>query len=198
MIKINIIAAIGPNRELGKDNKLLWHISEDLKRFKKLTQEHAVIMGRKTFESLGKPLSDRLNIILTRHYVFSPASPPKGGSPLGFHPQRVNPKRLVQKQVSSLEEAISFVKDLRSTIYDQISRDEVFIIGGGQIYTQALPLADKLYLTLVEKTPEHSDGKFEADTFFPDYSKIFTKKVFEDKHEESGYKYTFIELIQQK
>lgn len=171
-MKISIIAAIGPNRELGKDNKLLWHISEDLKRFKKLTQGHAVIMGRKTFESLGKPLPNRLNIILTRHHVFSDV-----------------------KQVFSLEEAISFVKNLQSTIDDQISIDEVFIIGGGQIYAQALAMADKLYLTLVEKTPEHPDGKFDADTFFPDYSKIFTKKIFEERHEENGYEYSFIELI---
>ena len=66
-MKLSIIAAIGPNRELGKDNKLLWHIPEDLERFKKLTQNHAVIMGRKTFESLGKPLAQRTNIVITRN-----------------------------------------------------------------------------------------------------------------------------------
>ena len=65
-MKISIIAAIGKNRELGKDNKLLWHISEDLKRFKQITSGHPVIMGRKTFESLGKPLPNRLNIVITR------------------------------------------------------------------------------------------------------------------------------------
>lgn len=183
---ISIIAAIGPNRELGKDNKLLWHIPADLKRFKKLTEGHAVIMGRKTFESLGKPLPDRLNVIITRKARYHVFRPP--------HPRAsAGAQAIVSKQISSpssifctsLEEAIKKIPNLS---------DEVFIIGGGQIYAQALPMADKLYLTLVEKTPEHPDGKFAADTFFPEYEKLFTKKIFEEKHEEDGYKYSFIEL----
>ena len=173
---ISIIAAIGPKRELGKNNKLLWHISEDFKRFKKITKNHAVIMGRKTFESIGKPLSNRLNIILSRH---------SGDPPAG---------KVIY--VTSLEQAISFVKDkkiLTSSYYPLITNQEVFIIGGGQIYQQAISLADKLYLTIVNKTPEHPDGKFEADTFFPDYS-AFKKVVFKEKKKSEGYEYTFLDL----
>jgi len=170
---ISIIAAIGPNRELGKDNKLLWHIPADLKRFKKLTEGHAVIMGRKTFESLGKPLPHRLNIIITRQSNFLKTEK-------------------AQAVVNSLSEAINYLK---FEIKNLKLKKEVFIIGGGQIYAQALPIADKLYLTLVEKTPEHPDGKFAADTFFPEYEKLFTKKIFEEEHEEYGYRYSFIELI---
>ncbi len=176
-MKISIIAAVGPNRELGKNNKLLWHISDDLKRFKKLTQGHAVIMGRKTFESLGEPLPERLNIIITHRRDFL--------SHQNFTVSGVVPSEAKKIAFDSLSEALNYLK----------SENEIFVIGGGQIYTQALPLADKLYLTLVEKTPEHPDGKFEADTFFPEYEKIFTKKIFEEKQNKNGYKYTFIEYI---
>jgi dihydrofolate reductase len=117
---ISIIAAIGKNRELGKENKLLWHIPEDLKRFKKLTSGHSVIMGRRTFESIDKPLPDRTNIIITRDTNFYMEG-------------------LIV--VHSLEEAIS-----EATKYE---KTEAFIIGGASIYKQALVIADKLYLTIV-------------------------------------------------
>lgn len=118
---ISIIAAIGENRELGKNNKLLWHIPEDLKRFKELTLNHPVIMGRKTYESIGKPLSDRVNIVITRdnHYQA--------------------PGILV---THSLEEAINIAKAKDDK--------EIFIIGGGQIYEQVIRITDKLYLTVVK------------------------------------------------
>lgn len=127
---ISIIAAIGPKRELGKNNRLLWHIPEDLKRFKKITNGHTVIMGRKTFESIGKPLPNRTNIIVTRDGNFTAAN------------------YLV---THSLNEAIEMAKKHGET--------EAFIIGGGQIYEQAIGIADKLYLTIVK-------GDFTADTFF--------------------------------
>lgn len=155
---ISVIAAIGKNRELGKDNKLLWHIPEDLKRFKHLTTGHVVIMGRKTFESLGKPLPNRINIVVTRNVTFKV----EGG---------------ITKP--SLEQAIDWAKRLTR-------QDEIFVIGGGQIYQQALPLAHKLYLTVV-------NASFDADTFFPDYS-MFTKKVFEERKRSEKYTYRFLEL----
>jgi dihydrofolate reductase len=123
--KISIIAAIGQNRELGKNNKLLWHIPEDLKRFKQLTQGHAVIMGRKTYESIGRPLPNRTNIIITRDQSF------RAPNCIIYH---------------SFEDVI---KDINS---GKINGGEVFIIGGGQIFELALPYADKLYLTIVEGT----------------------------------------------
>lgn len=163
---ISIIAAIGKNRELGKNNKLLWNIREDKIRFRDLTLHHTIIMGRITFESLveyyrqyQKPLPDRNHIIVTKNNDFQPKAD----------------KCFV---VHSLVEAIDLAKTTE--------KEEIFIAGGGQIYTQALPFADKLYLTVV-------DAKFDADTFFPDYSQ-FSKIIAKNEHESDGYRYTFFEL----
>jgi len=172
-MKISIIAAIGKNRELGKNNKLLWHISEDLKRFHSITRGHVIIMGRKTWESLPhKPLIERYNIVITRDLRF-----------------KINDLREGKNFAiaSSLEEA------LRLATLAQGDR-ECFIIGGGQIYNQAIPIADKLYLTVIDKN-------FDADTFFPDYSQ-FKKVVFEKKGEPAlirqgkseKFKYKFLDL----
>ncbi len=165
---ISIIAAIGKNRELGKNNKLLWRIPEDLKRFKKLTQNHAVIMGRKTYESIGRPLPNRTNIIISRN---------RGWTPDGC---------LV---ADSIETAINLAKKTIINNLSSIIKDEIFIIGGGQIYKEALPYADKLYLTVV-------DGTAEADTFFPDYS-VFKKVVYKETKESGGYRFTFFNLEKQ-
>jgi len=173
---ISIIAAIGSNRELGKDNKLLWNIPEDLARFKKITLNHPVIMGRKTFESIGKPLPNRLNIIVTRDKKY-PAPPDV----------------LI---CNSLEEAINTAKKHPSFAKASGGKQEIFIIGGASIYQQAIPLADKLYLTLVEASPQckqHSSG-WQADAFFPDYSQ-FKKAVFQEKHKSNQYTFTFFELV---
>lgn len=156
-MKISIIAAIGKNRELGKNNKLLWDIPEDLKRFRSITAGHTVIMGRKTFESIGRALPNRTNIIVTRD---------KNYKAVGCIISR------------SLEGAIDLAK--------RGGGEEVFVIGGGEIYRQAISLADKLYLTLVE-------GTFDADTFFPDYSG-FRKVIFQEKHKDENYSYTFLEM----
>ena len=154
---ISIIAAIGKKRELGKNNKLLWHIPEDFKKFKQLTSGHIVIMGRKTFESIGKPLPNRINIIVTRN---------RSWTPLGC------------TVCYSLEEAINLAKK---------KINEIFIIGGAEIYKQGIQYADKLCLTLVnQEYPE-------ADAFFPDYSE-FKRKVFEENHISSELQFKFIEL----
>lgn len=162
-MKISIIAAIGKNRELGKDNKLIWHIRKDLERFRELTKGHPIIMGRKTWESLPiRPLSNRYNIVITRDTKYSIQ----------------NIKNVVIAR--SLEEAITAGK--------KVEKSELFIIGGGQIYEQAIEKGsvDKLYLTVI-------DSSFEADTFFPDYSE-FKKIVFEKSGESEGYKYKFLDL----
>lgn len=126
---ISIIAAVAENRAIGKNNQLLWHIPEDLRHFKQLTTGCAVIMGRKTFDSIGKPLPDRQNIVIT-------------SSPQSFEVEGVT-------FASSLQEALQ-----------QAQSHEVFIIGGESIYRAAMPLAKRLYITLVH-------AEFEADTFFP-------------------------------
>ncbi|MDO9028286.1 MAG: dihydrofolate reductase [Candidatus Roizmanbacteria bacterium] len=130
---INIIAAIGKNRELGKDNKLLWHITEDFKRFKILTSGHIVIMGRKTFESIGKPLPNRVNIVITRNRAWTPL-----GCTVCY----------------SMEEAIKKAKR------NLPAGRQVFIIGGAEIYKQGIKYADKLYLTLVNKEYPDADAFF--------------------------------------
>ncbi len=153
-----VVAIAERTRGIGRNNKLLWNIPEDLKRFKDITSGHPIIMGRKTYESIGRPLPNRTNIIITR-----------------------NPEYKVEGciVVASLDEALERSKTLKS--------DEVFIIGGGEIFKQALPITDKLYLTVVE-------GDFEADVFFPEYSE-FRKVLHEEKHESNGYKYTYLDLI---
>lgn len=154
---ISIIAAISENRALGKDNKLIWHIPEDLKRFKKITSSHPVIMGRKTFESIGSPLPQRVNIVITKdsHYQADGCV-----------------------VVHSLDEAIQKAQETTPS--------EIFIIGGGQIFTQAIGIVDKLYLTIVK-------GDHVADVFFPDYS-AFKKIVYQQEASSNGYTYTFIDL----
>ena len=156
-LKISLIAAIGSHRELGKDNKLLWSIPEDMHHFKQITWGHPVVMGRKTFESIGKPLDGRLNIILTKEK--------------DFHPEGCF-------IAHSIPEAVSLAESRNA--------EEVFFIGGGDVYHQTIKMADKLYLTVVE-------GKYDADTYFPDYSE-FKKVHFQKKVEYKDYKYTFLEL----
>jgi dihydrofolate reductase len=164
------VVAIGKNRELGMNDKLLWHIPDDLKRFKELTTGHPVIFGRKTFESIvgyrGKPLSNRTNIIVTRDVNYS-----NGLKERGFKGVLV---------ASSLADALEIAKK-------QPGSDEIHIGGGAQMYEQALPHMNKLYLTLID------DSKV-ADTFFPSYEHFFTKKTFEEDREWNGLKYQWVNL----
>ena len=159
--KISLVAAISAgNRALGKDNDLLWHIPDDLKRFKTLTSGHPVVMGRKTWESLPekfRPLPGRMNIVVTRNadYIATGAA-----------------------VCTTLEAA--FEKGASES-------SEVFVIGGGELYKESLPMADKLYMTLIH---EDKDG----DVYFPEYEHDFTKKVFEEERDFNGLKYTWVDL----
>lgn len=155
--KISIICALAKDRAIGYKNQLLWQIPEDMTRFKKLTVGHPVIMGWKTFASIGRPLPNRINIILC-----------------GDLDKKIENCIMC----NSLEKAIVVAKETGT--------DEIFIIGGGSVYAQTIGIADKLYLTIVA-------GKYQADTFFPDYSD-FKKVVFEKDGQLNGYKYKFLEL----
>ena len=138
-MKLSHIVAMSENRVIGKDNKLPWRIPEDLKKFKSLTQHHTVIMGRKTYESIGKPLPNRRNIVVTKTLM----------QPVG-----------VELQVaSSMEDALAKINP----------DEECFVIGGESLYKQTLSLIDTIYLTLVHKTvdgdtfyPEVPDNFVEA------------------------------------
>ena len=167
---ISIVAAVGRDREgrpvLGRDNQLLWRIPDDLKRFKRLTSGHPVIMGRKTYESivatLGTPLPNRTNVVVTRDPAY------KGPSTRG---------NVVV--VTSMEEAIERAKNVEG--------EELFVIGGAQIYETALPLVDKLYLTII-------DDEQEGDAYFPSYQDAFTTVISEEAHEWNGLGYKWIDL----
>lgn len=154
--KISLISCISKNRGIGKDNKLLFDIPEDLQRFKKITMGHPIIMGFRTFESIGQALPGRLNIVLSKNDIDAPGA----------------------TVCQSIDKAIE--------IANKNDNEEIFFIGGGSVYEQAIELADKLYLTIV-------DAEVPADTFFPDYSD-FKKIIREENKESDKYKYRFLEL----
>lgn len=158
MPKISIIAALGRDRAIGYKNDLLWKIPADLKRFRELTTGHPIVMGRKTFQSIGRILPGRTNIVVTRNTDWK------------FEGATV---------VSSLDEALTKAAEIDQT--------EIFVIGGGEMYAQALPRADRLYLTLI------GDEK-EGDIFFPPYETEFTKVTLQQAGEHEGLKYTWINL----
>lgn len=152
-----IVVAMGEKNEIGFDNQLLWHLPKDLKHFKDITSGHPIIMGRKTYESIGKPLPNRTNIVVSRK---------KDWFEEGI---------LI---VGSIKEALKFAKKID---------DEVFVIGGGNIYEQTMDVVDKLEVTLVK-------ADLEADTFFPKIDPKIWKKTNEichDKDEKNGYDFCF-------
>lgn len=161
---ISLIAAIGKNNELGKGNTLLWHLPADLKHFKEITTLHPVIMGRKTFESIGHPLPNRRNIVITRNLNYKKDLPAEAGG---------------VEFVYSLNEALDLFGD---------QNEEIFIIGGGELYKQTMPIADKLYITRIDA--ENKD----ADTFFPEIIPVVWNEVSRIEHERDEkniFPYTF-------
>lgn len=154
---IIIIAAIGNNNELGKDNELLWHLPADLQHFKDLTSGHPIIMGRKTYQSIGKPLPNRTNIVVSRKEDWFEEG------------------ILI---VPSLKEAIKHAKRIDS---------DAFVIGGGDIYSQTIDVADRLEITQV-------DFSTDADTFFPKIDERIwqkTKETYHPKDEKHAYDFYF-------
>ena len=159
MSTITIIAAIANNNALGKDNDLIWHLPADLKRFKKVTSGHHIIMGRNTFESIGKPLPNRTTIIITRSKDY------KAEGCLVVH---------------SIQDAIKAAKD----------DEHIFIIGGAQIYKQAIEsnLADQLDITEVH----HS---FDADVYFPEINLNIweeTSREYFSADNKNKHNYSFV------
>jgi dihydrofolate reductase len=158
---LTIIAAVSENNALGKDNQLLWHLPEDFKRFKTLTSGHYIIVGRKTFESFPKPLPNRTHIIITRQNDYQ--------APEGC------------VVVSSLEKAMALCP----------ANEEAFVIGGGEIYQQAINIVDKIDVTRVHTT-------IDADTFFPEIDTNIWKLVFEEFHpkdEKHAFDFTFLTYV---
>jgi dihydrofolate reductase len=159
-MKIAMIAAMAKNRTIGFENDMPWHLPDDLKFFKAMTTGKPVIMGRKTFESIGsKPLPNRPNYVISRQNDYTAPG------------AAVFPS--VEAVLAELTEA-----------------DEVIIMGGGQLYSQMLPKADKLYLTLI-------DAEIDGDTFFPDWRKMEWNVLSREHHskdERHNYAFDFVTL----
>jgi dihydrofolate reductase len=154
---VTIIVAAAENDAIGKDNQLIWHLRDDLKRFKTLTSGHHIIMGRKTFESFPKPLPNRTHVVITRQSDYKV------------------PEGVIV--VNSLKEALEVSKN----------DDRPFIIGGGEIYKQAMSVANSIELTRVHES-------FEADTFFPKINENAweeTSNIFHSKDDKHKHEFTF-------
>jgi len=158
---ISMIVAMAENRAIGKDNDLLWHLPDDFKHFKSVTMGKPILMGRKTYESIGKPLPGRENIVITRDDSYS-----ADGTTL----------------VNSIPEALEASKQY----------DEVMVIGGASFYEQMLPMANRLYITVVY-------GTFDADVFFPDFNLDEWDVVEQTEHEaDERHAYAFSFITYQK
>ncbi|MFL2549407.1 MAG: dihydrofolate reductase [Gammaproteobacteria bacterium] len=136
-MNLSIIVAMSKNRVIGKDNKMPWHLSNDLKNFKKITIGKTIVMGRLTYDSIGRPLPERKNIVLSRNLIDSDVF-----------------------IFDNFEEVLNFTKD----------EDEVFIIGGQDIYSQTIDKVNKLYLTTI-------DANIEGDKYFPEIDISKWKKI---------------------
>lgn len=163
---LSLIVATAQNNAIGRNNELLWHISEDLKYFKSTTTSHPVIMGRKTYESIGRPLPGRRNIVVTRGTIEAP--------------QIKNPQTTSFEVSNNLDEVISLAKN---------SDNEFFVMGGGELYKQTFSCADRLYIT---KIYAEVSG---ADTFFPVVDEAEWRVVKESERltdEENGIEFQFV------
>ncbi len=156
MPRLVLVAALDRNRAIGRANALPWRIAADLARFKRLTLGHPVVMGRKTYDSIGRPLPGRTNIVITRDRSLA------------------IPGCVV---VGSLDEAIAAAG----------AADEIFVIGGGEIYALALPRADRLELTEVETA-------IEGDAWFPEWDRAGFREVARERHVDaaSGLAFSFV------
>ncbi len=166
MILSHIVAA-SDNNAIGVKNDLPWSIPEDLKFFKEKTLNSVIIMGRKTYESIGRPLPKRTTIVISKT------------SKMGDYPEGV-------LMASSIPEAIK----LANTVAESKAIEEVFIVGGGEIYKQSLNLVDKVYLTKVHTNVE-------ADAYYPTLSDKEFKIIDQRPSEDDKYKYTFYEYVRQ-
>ncbi|WP_018247239.1 dihydrofolate reductase [Orenia marismortui] len=162
-MNLSIIAAMDKNQLIGKKNKMPWYLPADLSYFKKLTSKHIIVMGRRTFESIGKPLKNRRNIVLTRNTDYS---------------------------IDGCE-IMHSIDEILNTFIN--SNEEIFIIGGAEIYKSFLPYVNRLYITKI-------DHEFEGDTFFPKidwnkWKKTSEKNAIKDTDNPYTYSYHIYERI---
>lgn len=163
-MKISLIVAMASNRVIGLNNKMPWHLSADLKRFKQITMGAPILMGRKTFESIGRPLPGRANIILSRNPAY-------------------------------LQDGCIVVNDLETALWTgKRHGDELFVIGGADLYREMLPRADRLYMTEIKRA-------FAGDTFFPEWNPDEWEEVAREEIDDdvaAGFGYRFLRLERRK
>jgi dihydrofolate reductase len=160
--KISLIAALSENCVIARDGKIPWHLPGDWKRYREKIDGRVIIAGRKTFD---RSYRNDVSIVVTRQDDYVPPIP----------------ATIAHTVSEALRVAREKLADVRAE-----KRDEIVVIGGGEIFRQTIGTADMLYLTIVHAT-------IDGDRFFPDFS-AFTKTVFEEIHEENGYRYTFLDL----
>lgn len=163
---LSIIVAAATNGAIGGDNKMLWHMPTDMQYFKKMTTNHTVIMGRKSYDALGKPLPNRVNIVISKNVKY---------------------KLNGCYTVTSLTEAIDLAQELY-TATGETAEQQIFVIGGAQIYKLAMPLVDKLYVTEIK-------AHFEGDAFFDKVDLNIWEEVTRDARksdEKNKYDYDFV------
>ena len=159
-MKISLIVAMASNRVIGNNNLMPWHLSADLKKFKKITMGSPILMGRKTYESIGRPLPGRTNIIISRNPEYQ-------------------------------QDGCLVFNDIETAIKKGCeSAGEIFVIGGSDLYEAILPIADALYLTIIDK-------EFQGDTFFPDidlndWSEVERENIYDDP--DAAFSYSFLKL----
>lgn len=177
-ITLASIVAIAKNHAIGKDNGMIWHLPEDLKHFKRTTLGKPILMGRKSYESLGKPLPGRPNIVVSRSYKDLPQENPSGIFK-DMEAPNVEKGPDADRQINegpflyaSLDEGIAAAKEMGA----EMGVDEVFITGGGQIYAETLPYTDRLYITVL-------DRDYEGHVFFPEFDWGEWNIKAEEKHE---------------
>jgi dihydrofolate reductase len=161
-MRLSLIVAVSENGVIGRANALIWHIQEDLARFKTLTMGHTVIMGRKCFESIGSPLTGRTNIVLTRKRDYSPPCPSPASQLYIAH---------------SSQEALGMAH--------RLEREESFVIGGQQVYGVFLPSVQRIYMTRVHLS-------FEGDAFFAELGDVWQESEREQHIEAQPYPYSFL------
>jgi len=151
---LSLIAALARNRTVGIENRLPWHLPEDLKYFKATTSGHPIIMGRKTFDSIGRPLPGRHNIVVTRDRAWQ-------------------------------HEGVTTVHSIAEAIAAADTQGEIFLIGGATLYAEALPMADRLYLTEI-------DADFEGDAWFPEWPAGQFMETRRERHSNDAFAYSFV------
>ncbi len=169
---ISAVAAMSLNRVIGKDNQLPWHIPEDLKFFKTQTSGKIMILGRKTFESIGKPLPKRFHIVITRNADYKYDHP--AVKVVGSVKEAVDLAKSMSQSQAAASGGVSPATGTTTATYDA---SEIIVAGGGEIYTQSLPFMDRIYLTVI-------DQEVDGDAYFPEFDLNQFKLVKRDDRTE--------------